>query len=146
MNLCQSFGSSEDGVGEVGFSEGDVAEVGSSEVKSYFFVLSSPNVPGVNSLSEQIRLLLVCHRASLLGGAHIIEGHALNCKNTSSFLSQGELNMLSLLEGALLCNALMSLYGSHCSPGGRTVAFVHAEAASFAVVQLVDTYHLQYIW
>ena len=74
MNLCQSFGSSEDGVGEVGFSEGDVAEVGSSEVKSYFFVLSSPNVPGVNSLSEQIKLLLVCHGVvSLLCGAFIIE-------------------------------------------------------------------------
>src|SRR5437868_2571571 len=78
-------GSAEVGSAEEGIAEGGVAEVGSSEVGIaeiwlYFFVLSSPCVPGVNSLLEQIKLLLVCHRTSLLCCAHIIEEHMLICK------------------------------------------------------------------
>jgi len=83
-------GSAQDSFIEVGSAQGSSIEVGSAEVWLYFVVLSSPCVPGVNSLSKQIKLLLVCHRASLLRGAHIIEGRTLICKNSSFFLFHGD--------------------------------------------------------
>ncbi len=80
-------GSAEVGLTEIGSAEVGLTEGGPPEVWFYFFVLCSPCVPGVYSLSEQIRLLLVCHRVFLLRCAHIIERHTPICKYRSAVLA-----------------------------------------------------------
>jgi hypothetical protein len=66
-------GHAEVGSAEIGSAEVGFAEVGFAEVKGYIWMLLSPCIPGLYSLTEKIKLLLVCHSVHLLCGALIIE-------------------------------------------------------------------------
>ena len=59
------FCATEIGSTEVSFSEVSFAEVGSSEIGTYISMLFSPGVPVFNSLSKQIKVLLICHSTYL---------------------------------------------------------------------------------
>ena len=66
-------GFDEKGSAEVGSAEVGIAEVGSTEFNEYLWMLLSPCIPGLYSLKEKIKLLLVCHSVHLLWGVLIIE-------------------------------------------------------------------------
>ena len=77
-------GNAEVGFAEVGSAEVGSAEVGSAEVGLYIWMLCSPCMPVCYSLSEKIKLLLVCHTlVHLLCGAFIIDRRRPICKITA---------------------------------------------------------------
>src|SRR6266568_1256112 len=77
-------GSAEVGSAEVGSAKVGFAEVGFAEVGLYIWMLCSPCMPVCYSLSEKIKLLLVCHTlVHLLCGAFIIDRRRPICKITA---------------------------------------------------------------
>ena len=59
-------GSGEIGAPEIGIAEVDTFEVGFTEIRDGSLMCASPLVPGLGSLLEQFKVLLVCHLDHLL--------------------------------------------------------------------------------
>jgi hypothetical protein len=90
-------GIDEGGITEVGSVEVGKAEVGTSEIRLYLWMLLSPYIPNFPSLSEHVKLVLVCHVVHLLCSALIIERCGYVFKHFFSCFSIGDESPLVLV-------------------------------------------------
>src|SRR5947209_7856541 len=65
-------GSLKMGLAEVGFLKMGLAEVGFFQVWLYILMLSSPLVPCLHTLFEDVKMFLVCHRLSSSQRCHLV--------------------------------------------------------------------------
>src|SRR5260370_25545553 len=82
---------------EVGTAEVGFAEVSTAEVRSCCcWILPSPPIPNILSLSEYVELVLICHVVYLLCSVLIIERCGYVCKHFFSCFSIGDASPLVL--------------------------------------------------